>query len=200
MANTAAAVPEEQHFLLSNLSPSLAQRRLALAVVLALLAAFVITAGPLSSIQPGRIGAFVPAYATAIFVTDLLTAALLFAQFSILRSRALLAIANGYLYTALIVIPWMLTFPGVFTSGGLLGAGLQTTTWLYTLWHAGFPMFVIAYALLKDADPAEGLWQGSAAAAILSSVAVAGAVCAATVLATAGNDLLPRESLDPVRF
>jgi signal transduction histidine kinase len=200
MANTAAAVPEEQHFLLSNLSPSLAQRRLALAVLLALLAAFVITAGPLSSIQPGRIGAFVPAYATAIFVTDLLTAALLFAQFSILRSRALLAIASGYLYTALIAIPWMLTFPGVFTSGGLLGAGLQTTTWLYTLWHAGFPMFVIAYALLKDADPAEGLWQGSAAAAILSSVAVAGAVCAATVLATAGNDLLPRESLDPVRF
>jgi hypothetical protein len=110
MANTAATVPEEQHFLLSNLSPSLAQRRLALAVVLALLAAFVITAGPLSSIQPGRIGAFVPAYATAIFVTDLLTAALLFAQFSILRSRALLAIASGYLYTALIAIPWMLTF------------------------------------------------------------------------------------------
>jgi len=200
MANTAAAVPEEQHFLLSNLSPSLAQRRLALAVVLALLAAFVITAGPLSSIQPGRIGAFVPAYATAIFVTDLLTAALLYAQFSILRSRALLAIASGYLYTALIVIPWMLAFPGVFTPSGLLGAGLQTTTWLYTLWHAGFPMFVIAYALLKDADPAEGLWQGSAAAAILSSVAVAGAVCAATVLATAGNDLLPRESLDLVRF
>jgi hypothetical protein len=50
----------------------------------------VITAGPLSTIQPGRIGAFVPAYATAIFVTDLITAVLLFAQFAILRSRALL--------------------------------------------------------------------------------------------------------------
>src|SRR5262249_34264540 len=136
MANTPAAAPEEQHFVLTNLPPSLAQRRLALAVVLALLVAFVITAGPLSTIQPGRIGAFVPAYATAIFATDLFTAVLLFAQFSILRSRALLLIASGYLYTALIVIPWMLTFPGVFTPGGLLGAGLQTTTWLYTLWHA----------------------------------------------------------------
>ena len=196
MAKTAAAVPEEQHFILSTLSPSLAQRRLALTVVLALLVAFVITAGPLSTIQLGRIGAFVPAYATAIFVTDLLTAVLLFAQFSILRSRALLAIASGYLYTALIAIPWMLTFPGVFTPGGLLGAGLQTTTWLYTLWHAGFPLFVIAYALLKDADPAEGLWQGSAGVAILSSVAVTAAVvCAATFLVTAGNDLLPRQSL-----
>jgi signal transduction histidine kinase len=201
MANTALAAPEEQHFVLSNLPPSLAQRRLALAVVLALLVAFVITAGPLSTIQPGQIGAFVPAYATAIFATDLFTAVLLFTQFSILRSRALLLIASGYLYTALIVIPWMLTFPDVFTPGGLLGAGLQTTTWLYTLWHAGFPMFVIAYALLKDADPAEGLRQGSAGAAILSSVAATAAlVCAVTFLVTAGHDLLPRESLDPVRF
>jgi hypothetical protein len=189
MANTAAAAPEEQHFVLSHLSPSLAQRRLAFAVVLALLVAFVITAGPLSTIQLGRIGAFVPAYATAIFVTDLLTAVLLFAQFSILRSRALLAIASGYLYTALIVIPWMLTFPDVFTPGGLLGAGLQTTNWLYTLWHAGFPFFVIAYALLKDADPAKGLWQGPPGAAILSSLAATGfIVCAVTFLVTAEND------------
>src|SRR6266566_1302330 len=201
MAKTAAAVLEEQQFVLSNLSPSLAQRRLALAVALGLLIAFVITAGPLSTIQPGRIGAFVPAYATAIFATDLITAALLFAQFSILRSHALLLIASGYLYTALIVIPWMLTFPGVFTPDGLLGAGLQTTTWLYSLWHAGFPIFVIAYALSKDADAGKGLWQGSAAAAILSSVAATGAVvCAVTILVTAGNDLLPRQSLDPVHF
>jgi signal transduction histidine kinase len=202
MAKTAAALPEEQHFVLSHLPPSLAQRRLALAVVLALLVAFVVTAGPLSTIQPGVIGAFVPAYATAIFVTDLLTAVLLFAQFfSVLRSRALLAIASGYLFTALIVIPWMLTFPGVFTPGGLLGAGLQTTTWLYTLWHGGFPMFVIAYALLKDADPAEGLLEGSASAAILSSVAATGiVVCALTFFVTAGNDLLPRQLLDPVHF
>src|SRR5215471_15263452 len=151
MANPAAAAPEEQHFVLSTLSPSLAQRRLALAVVLALLVAFVTTAGPLSTIQPGRIGAFVPAYATAIFVTDLLTAVLLFAQFSILRSRGLLAIASGYLYTALIVIPWMLTFPGVFTPSGLLGAGLQTASSLAILRFAVFPAIVIAYALLKDA-------------------------------------------------
>ena len=199
--NTTADAPEEQHFVLSHLSPSLAQRRLALAVVLALLVAFFIAAGPLSTFQPGRIDAFVPAYGTAVFVNDLITAVLLFAQFSILRSRALLAIASGYLYTALIVIPWVLTFPGVFTPGGLLGAGLQSTDWLFNLWHAGFPTFVIAYTLLKDADPTKGLWRGSAGAAILSSVAVTAAVvCAVTVLVTAGQAHLPRTLLDPVRF
>src|SRR5215469_796799 len=201
MANTAAAVPAEQHFVLSNLSPGPAQRRLALAVVLALLVAFFFTAGPLSTIQLPRIDAFVPAYAMAMFVNDAITAVLLFAQFSILRSRALLIIASGYLFTALIIIPWLLTFPGVFAPGGLLGAGLQSTNWLYILWHGGFPTFVMGYALLKDADPAKRLWHGSVGAAILSSVAVTMAVvCAATFLFTAGDAYLPRISLDPVHF
>ena len=141
---TAARVPDDQHFVLSNLPPSLAQRRLAFAVVLGLLVAFFITAGPLSSIRLPRIDAFVPAYASALFVNDLITAVLLLAQFSLKRSRALLVIGSGYLYTALILIPWMFTCPGVFAPGGLLGAGLQTTAWLYIVWHAGFPLFVIA--------------------------------------------------------
>src|SRR3979411_2292875 len=86
----------------------------------------------------------------------------------------------------------MLTFPGVFPPSGLLAAGLATTTWLYILCHAGFPMFVIAYALLKDADPAKGMWWGSAGAAILSSVAMtATVVCAATFIVTAGGAHLP---------
>src|ERR1700709_2248325 len=138
MVNRPAADPEEQHFTLSSMSPGRTQKRLALAVVLAVL---FITEGPLSTNQLARIDAFVPAYAAAMFVIDLITAVLLFAQFSILRSRALLALSNGYLFTALIVIPWMLTFPGVFAPGGLLGAGLQSTVWLYILWHAGFPTF-----------------------------------------------------------
>lgn len=153
MMKPAIIVPEDQPFTLASLSPSRQQRRLALAVVLAFLGALFILAGELSSIQWGRIDAFVPAYGTAIFVNDLITAVLLFNQFAILRSRALLAISTGYLFTALMVIPWMLTFPGAFTPDGLLGAGLQSANWLYILRYAGFPTFVIAYALLKDAGP-----------------------------------------------
>jgi signal transduction histidine kinase len=199
MVNKAA--PEAQDFILSNLSPSLAQRRLAFGVVLVLLVTFFITAGPLARVQLPRIDAFVPAYAIAMLVIDSITAVLLYAQFSILRSRALLAISSGYLFTALMLIPWMLTFPGVFAPSGLLGAGLQSTVWLYTLWHAGFPTFVIAYALLKDADPTKRLWQGPVHVAILSSVAViAGIVCAAAFLVTARDELLPRIMLDPVHL
>jgi signal transduction histidine kinase len=199
MMKQAVIVQGDQSFTLANLSPSRAQKRLALAVVLAFLIVFFILAGPHSKIQLGRIDAFVPAYGTAIFVNDLITAVLLFNQFAVLRSRALLVIASGYLFTALMVIPWMLTFPGVFAPGGLLGAGLQTTNWLYNLWHGGFPTFVLAYVLVKDADPTKGLWRGSAGAGILSSVAVTAAiVCVATFLVTAEHAHLPRTMLDPI--
>jgi signal transduction histidine kinase len=201
MVKTAPIVSDQQRFILSNLPPGPAQKRLAIAVVLALLAAFLVTDWLLSTIQLGRIAPFVPAYATAMFVNDSITAVLLFAQFSILRSPALLAIASGYLFTALVVVAWVLTFPGVFTPGGLLGAGLQSTSWLYTLWHAGFALFVIAYALLRDGGPAKRLGQGPAGAAILLSVAVTAAiVCAATFAITAADAVLPRINLDPLHF
>jgi signal transduction histidine kinase len=196
-----AAASEEHDFILSSLSPSLAQKRLALGVVLVLLAVYFITSGPLSAMRLPRIDAFIPAYASAMFVNDSITAVVLFAQFSILRSRALLAISNGYVFTALILIPWMLTFPGVFAPAGLLGAGLQSTVWLYILWHAGFPAFVIAYALLKDDGPTPRLWQGSVQVAIISSVAAtAGIVCAATYLIIAADERLPPLMLDTVRL
>ena len=152
MQKAVAVAPEEQHFILASSPPGPAQKRFALVVALGLLTVFVlITAGPLSRIQTGRVDAFIPIYLTAMFVNDSITAILLFAQFSILRSRAILVIANGYLFTALMLIPYILTFPGVFAPRGLIG-GLQSTSWVYFFQYAVFPMFVIAYALLKDAD------------------------------------------------
>ncbi|HWX10883.1 MAG TPA: MASE4 domain-containing protein, partial [Trinickia sp.] len=201
MEKTTAVVPEEQHFILSSLPPGQAQKRLAIAVVIALLASFFATVGPLSTVHLGRIDAFVPVFGTAVFVVDLITAVLLFAQFSILRSRALLAIANGYLLTAFALIPWMLTFPGIFSPSGLLNASLQSAAWLYVLWHAGFPIFVIAYGLLKEAESVKRMWRGSAGAAILSSVATSAAVvCAATLVVTAEEAPLPRLLLDTLRL
>ena len=87
MERSAAAL-QAHELVLSNLSPSVAQRRFALGVVLVLLVVFVIVAGPLSGLPLRRVDAFIPAYGTAIFVIDSITAALLFAQFSILRSHA----------------------------------------------------------------------------------------------------------------
>ena len=188
-----AVIPDEQQFLLSSLSPGSAQKRMALAIVLGVLIAYVlIAAGPLRGVHLGRLDAFIPAYVTAMFVNDSITAILLYAQFSILRSRAILVIASGYLFMALMLIPYILVFPGVFVPGNFVG-GMQSTSWVYFLQHAGFPLFVIAYALLKDASPSRQHWQGTARAGITSSVALTAAlVCVAGTLCIAGQALLPR--------
>ena len=153
MLKTATSIPEAQQFILSDLSPGPVQVRLALIVVFALLGLFVlISFGPLAGVRLSKIEPFVPVYATAMFVCDSITAVLLLAQFSILRSRAILLIATGYLFTALILIPWVMVFPGFFVpTGGLVG-GPQSTSWLWFTQHAGFSLFVLAYALTKDAD------------------------------------------------
>jgi len=198
MVKTRSTAPEEQDFTISSLPPGPAQRRFALGVVLVLIAAFVLTA-PLASVPLARIDAFIPMYVAAMVVNHSITGVLLFAHFAILRSNALLAISSGYLFSALIVIPWMLMLPGLFAPGGLLGAGLQSTAWLYFLGHVGFLLFVIAYALLKNADPSKQRWKGARSAAILLSAAVViAAVCAATLLVTAGHALLPSLMRDAV--
>jgi hypothetical protein len=61
-----------------------------------------------------------PSFEATIFVTDFITSVLLFSQFSVHRTRALLVLASGYLFSALIVIPHALTFPGAFSPEGLL--------------------------------------------------------------------------------
>ncbi|MHC6152098.1 MASE4 domain-containing protein [Bradyrhizobium elkanii] len=197
----AVIVEKEQRFTLAGPSPSRLQQRMAVAIIFALLAVLFLSAGELATIQLQRIDAFVPIYATVVFVNDLITAVLLFNQFSIERSRALLTISSGYFVTALMVIPWTLTFPGVFAPNGLLGAGLQSTNWLYVLRYGGFPTFVMAYALFRYADPPRPAWESSVSRTILSSVVISLiVVCAVTVFVTAGDAYLPRISIDSVHF
>jgi len=184
----AEASSQERQLLLATLPASRAQKRLALAVVLVLLVAFCVTA--LFSTAPiGYLGEFIPAYATAMFVISIITSALLFVQFSIVRSRALLAISSGYLFTALITIPWALTFPDLYGE-----SGQRSTVWvlLSTLWHAGFPVFVIGYALMKDDDGPTRLPRRSLSLAVLSSVAAVIVLAAVlTLLAKIADELLP---------
>jgi signal transduction histidine kinase len=163
---------EERGAYVSTISAGPWHRRLALGVVVVSGAIFLGIA-PFAKVPLAQVGAFIPIYQTALVVNDVITAVLLFGQYAILRSRALLVLAAGYLFTAGMAAVHTLSFPGLFAPGGLLGAGPQTTAWLYMFWHAGFPLCVVAYALLKHEGPAVGRAGGHPAAAILASVVVA---------------------------
>ena len=181
---------------LVNLPPTRRQTRIALFVAVALLVGLGATA-PFADTPLPRIDAFIPAIEIAVIITDFITAALLFSHYRIYHSRALLVLASGYLFTALIVISHILTFPGAFSPTGLLGAGLQSTGWLYIFWHVGFPIALLTYACLRDEKPTEPSTEVPTAFAVRWSVViVVSLVCALTWLATAGEGFLPRVFLD----
>jgi signal transduction histidine kinase len=162
-----------------------------LAIMSLLLAAF-FAALPFASVRLREVDGFIPAIEAIIFVADLVTAVLLFNRFSLVRSRALLVLANGYFFAALMVIPHTLTFPRAFAPEGLLGAGPQSAGWLYVVWHLGFAAAVIGYALLKEQTATKDTLEISTLSAIIGSAAILIALaCAVTWGLTAGDRFLP---------
>lgn len=190
--------PAPEQFSLSTSPPGWRQVRLAALVVLGLLAALLATTPfarvPLSGTEP-----LLPAYAAALLVNELITAALLLSLFSIERSVALLVLACGYLFSALLVVPWTITFPGVF-SPGLLDDSLQSTAAFAGLRRIGFPLFVFAYVVLRAASPVLPALPGRAPVLVLASVATVAAVAGLlTWFILFGDAPLPRLMVDHQR-
>src|SRR5450631_1225911 len=185
-----AVLGERQTFI----STVLAKRPERLQVLAGVLLSLAIFIGmiPFARLPLPQVWAFIPIYDSALIISDLITAILLFAQYDLIRTRSLLVLASGYLFTAAMIVPHALTFPGLFAPAGLLGGGQQSTAWLYMFWHGGFPLVVIVYALQKGTEREAAKPSGSSRTAVAASVAVVlAAVCALTLAATVGHDLLP---------
>ena len=181
---------DERNIFVSTMPASRSDRRLAL-IVVGISAALFACAVPFAGVPLTPMPAFVSSYQSALAINDMITAVLLFSQFAISRSRALLLLASGYLFTAMAAIVHALSFPGLFAPSGLFGSGSQTTVWLYMIWHGVFPLLVIGYGLLK-ANGEEPAMQGSVGVAIAKClVAVGIAMAVFTWLVTAQHDRLP---------
>jgi PAS domain S-box-containing protein len=181
---------DERNIFLSTMPATRGDRIAALAVV-GVSAVLFACAVPFAGVPLAPVPAFVASYQSALSINDLITAVLLFSQFAISRSRALLLLASGYLFTAVAAIVHALTFPGLFAPGGLLGAGTQTTVWLYMVWHGVFPLLVLGYALLKAGDNGTKIRGSTGAAIVASIVTVSVGMAAFTWLVTAQHDRLP---------
>src|SRR5215216_4318782 len=180
----------ERDIFLSTMSATRGDRRAAFAVV-GVSAVLFACAVPFAGVPLAPVPAFVASYQSALAINDLITAILLFSQFAITHSRALLLLASGYLFTAMAATVHALTFPGLFAPAGLFGAGTQTTVWLYMVWHGGFPLLVLGYALLKVGDEKPKVRSSTSAAVVASIFAVSVAIAAFTWLVTAQHDRLP---------
>jgi PAS domain S-box-containing protein len=145
---------------------------------------------PFAKVPLLPVPAFVASYQSALAFSDLITAVLLAVQFSASRSRGLLVLAGGYLFTALIALAHALSFPGLFAPAGLLGGGSQTTVWLYMIWHGGFPAAIVGYVWLKDRDDLAEQQSPSAMISI-TAVTVVLLAAAAAFVTTVGHSALP---------
>ena len=106
---------------LSTLPATQSDRTAALAIV-GISAILFALAVPFAGTPLVQVPAFVASYQSALAVSDIITAVLLLSQFAVLRSRALLLLSTGYLFTAAAAVTHALTFPGLFAPTGLLGA------------------------------------------------------------------------------
>jgi signal transduction histidine kinase len=192
----ARSFPDRTHLWLVDQPATPQQSRSAAIVAAVTFLAFCISA-PFAGMPLAELNAFFPALDAIVFVTDTVTAVLLFGQFRISGLRALLILASGYLFTALIVIPHALTFRGAFSPGGLLGAGIQTGSWLFIFWHVGFAIALLVYALFRRAKCAKPMSEASRSAAFWGCLAgVCSLVYGLTWLATGGEILLPAIIID----
>jgi len=180
------ATPDSRHVFLENAPATRRERQIVLAIAAVSFVAFA-AAVPFARLPLMQFPAFIPSYEAALFFIDLITAALLFDQFGRLRSIAILILACGYLFDALMVVPHALSFPGAFTRTGLLGATDQTTAWLYVFWHGGFSLFVIAYAMRRAA----------ALAIALALLATRGSGLLPIVMQASDYSLLVRKGISP---
>lgn len=96
-----------------------------------------------------QIDGFIPFIHAAVFITELVTAISLYANYANRRSPALAVLASGYLFTSLMVIAHTFTFPDAFLAGLSFG-GPQTAAWLFVIWHFVFLVSAIGYVALKD--------------------------------------------------
>jgi hypothetical protein len=191
---------DEHQFLLTTLPPSHRQRVLALGIIVLLFIAFGVAA-PFANTHLQLLNSFIPTIDGIYLINDFVISVLLLPQYLITRRWALLVLANGFFFAALIVIPHALTFPEAFAATGLLGAGLQSAGWLYIFWNFGLLLAVIFYALLKDMDGQTSTSGRPPEVVILWSVLVVVAIVSGlTWIATAEERFLPSLFLDNVYF
>ena len=188
----------DQHpFSLAYLPPTPRQTRSALAGAAALLVGLAVLA-PFAATPLPQIDGFIPVLDSTIFFADFITASLLLAHFSVTRSRAVLALACGYLFSGVMVVAHGLSFPGVIAPSGDIGRASHVTFRLYLVWHLGIPAALLAYVWLRDQSHAKPRsHMPTALVAMYGAAGILALVGGIVWFAVAADRVLPSVLLDP---
>ena len=118
-----------------------------------------------------------------MIVTNLILASLLLSRGKAEDDGATALLGATYLFVGLIFLPMTGAFPGALVPGALIGTTFSAV-WIWTIWHAGFGLGIVAYSTCNPstppASPRAAFW------------AVTAAVAGVAICATTGVELLPR--------
>ena len=151
--------------------PALPHQRRAALVAIASLGAVALVAAPFSRVVVGTFPGFVTLYGGAVLMGLAITVTILFGQYAVSRKPSLLALACGVLFSAIVFVPYILTFPGV--GAVALGRTGSTSTYLWIVWHTVLPAAFAAYAILRPRDGTQRLRSGRTTAAVIATLVAA---------------------------
>ena len=169
---------------------------MAFALIAFLLIIFMMVA-PFALVPLPRVDAFIPVIQTVVCVAELVTAILLFAQYSIQPQPGLLALASGYIFSGLFAFLQTLTFPGAYAPNGLIGNPLISTVYLFCLWHVALPAAVLVYALSTDTGTTTN--KSTRTIIGITVVSVLAVTAVLTWVVTAGAKFLPPTFVEGAR-
>jgi two-component sensor histidine kinase len=89
-------------------------------------------------------------FAATVLATELPTSLLLFVRFRANPHWSLLILGSAFLYSALMVVPHLLTFPGaVLTDQKLVGGSQQASSYIFVSWVTGFALLTFVSVLFE---------------------------------------------------
>ncbi len=158
-----------------------------------IIVAMIIAAGalaiPYGAASLGTNTGFLPAFGSLTFMGDFITALLLLSQARALNDRSLACLGAAYLFSATLIVPHLLAFPGVFNETPVIGSS-GSAVWLWAVWHGGFALGVVNFALRRP--------EQSGGAVVIRPIilGIIGLSVALTLAATLGEPFLPRILID----
>jgi PAS domain S-box-containing protein len=109
---------------------------------------------PVATMPVGTAPGVVPLFVAAVFATEVATSYLLFTSFEADRQWDQLLLASAYLYSALMAVVHVLTFPGALVAEvPVIGAPPQGAAWIFLLWILLFPALCLTAVTIAVASP-----------------------------------------------
>ena len=119
-------------------------------LVLSIICLFVLVsafASLISKIQGPVIPGFVVVCGISVFIISLQTAFLLYTQSNLELNKSVAFLASGYFLISFLALYRIIFIPNAILPSYLVSEESQISSWMWTIWHIIFPIYIILYSL-----------------------------------------------------